>query len=62
MNRQAAANARIGDGGQLAFNLLDINPFTPVQDPQMGGLPGPLGQLRQPAFRLLTNIDSVMTK
>ena len=62
MNRQAAADARIGDGGQLAFNLLDIDPFTPVQDPQMGGLPGPPGQLRQPAFRLLSNIDGAHDK
>lgn len=34
VNRQAAADARIGDGGQLAFNLLDIDPFTTVQIPR----------------------------
>ena len=28
----------------------------------MGGLPGTLGQLRQPAFRLLTNIDGAHDK
>ena len=62
MNRQAAAYARIGDGSELAFNLLDIDPFTPVQDPQMGSLPGSPGQLRQPAFRLLPNIHRAHDK
>ncbi len=56
MHRQATANARVGDGSKLAFNFLDIDPFAPVQNAQMGGLPGALRQVRQPVLRFLANI------
>ena len=50
------ADARVGDGGEPAFDFLDVDAFVAVRMPEVSGLPGALREIRQPAFRLLANI------
>ena len=53
---EPTADARVGDGGEPAFDFLDVDAFVAVKNAEVSGLPGALREIRQPAFRLLANI------